>query len=389
MLHYRTNDTILLAACKNNDCTDVYKLLNPVTIGSVTTYDTICATNMVDQGQVIGSLGTSFGTTTTGAVPSHLHLQRFRDLNGGYSKDNLIDPLEEVRHQGPDFEVKILKNQGTAPNFMEGVNLSYPGSSSTSFLVRPIMPDIDQNGNPNSGYGANFIFFNNTMNVDQVELYLGKTSAPAFDLIKGLEFESKIWLGGRYQHHTHYPSESNTNVHEHEGSWTRQTVKPYCYSNRRGNFDDYYFSDFVTRIHTNDPMDGNTTPTMFADCPDDARYPDGRYKLYAEVTDVRNATFNSDTVNFELDNWKPYVKGVDISTVGGGQNFYAESWECQGNTIQFSNNGNTTMLNSASFLAGIRIEVTLSEPVPDLILNIPAYGIYSVYCERKRRNNTL
>jgi len=387
MLHYRNNDTILLSACPSNNCQLSYKLMNRDTSGytydtvsiqplhidsmPIITYDTLHPINVVTRNQVIGSLGTSAGTNANSSVASHLHLQRFRNLSGGYGKSNLIDPLERVRHQGPEYQVKVLKNEGQAPNFLEGIELNYPGTSASKFLVRPIMPDEDDNGNINNGFGNNYIYFNNTMNIDQVELKIKNTIDNNFSLIQGASFESKIWLGARFDHDDHYPSASNNNVHVHEGSWTRQTMKPFCYSNRNGRWDDYYFTDFITRIHIEDGMDGGQA--QVADCPDQARYPDGRYELYAQVTDVRDSTFYSDTLSFVLDNWKPYIASTDIYI--GSSHIYEEEWLCNDDCIEFSNNDLSSDITEEGINQGVSIFVKASEQLASLTLSIPEWNI--------------
>ena len=58
--------------------------------------------------------------------------------------DNTIDPLEVVAHQGPHYEVKILREQGSdIDNYPEGVRIVYPGTKRSKFIIRPLMPGTD------------------------------------------------------------------------------------------------------------------------------------------------------------------------------------------------------------------------------------------------------
>ncbi len=70
-------------------------------------------------------------------------------------------------------------------------------------------------------------------------------------------------------------------------------------------FNDYYFSDFVTRIHQGDTLRGSIE---LAHVPEYGRYTDGNYEMIAQYIDVRGNIYESDTYSFSLDNFRPYVK---------------------------------------------------------------------------------
>ena len=69
-----------------------------------------------------------------------------------------------------------------------------------------------------------------------------------------------------------------------------------------------YFSDFVTRIHKNDVMGDELTEIAY--CPFDARYPDGDYVVMAELFDIQNNRFESEEVEFTIDNFQPFIQSA-------------------------------------------------------------------------------
>lgn len=179
-------------------------------------------------------------------------------------------------------------------------------------------------------------------------------------------------MGTRLNDNTKYPPHISVRNAKNVGSWTRTGIHPLAYkTNNPRRWDDYYFSDFVTRIHTADVM-GDTT-TLIADCPDDARYTDGRYQMYAEVTDVRNATFRSDTLSFVLDNWKPYVRGVKVLI--SGIEAYNEEWICNGDCMDFTANNLGATISYLDMSGDIDIIVNASEPMRSMSLTIGSLGI--------------
>lgn len=294
------NNTVrtVYAACPNNDCDNSY-MVYPWTVNGEITNDTVYATNTVDEGDAIGTLGSS----GLGINNTHLHLQKHNVLAGinagaTYSKANLSDPLEFVEHQGPEYEISI-HHEGQNANvdsYPEGIQVQYPGTEETSFMVRPSMPDLNNQGGVNHGNGPNRYFFNNTMNVDEVKSYIKVSHEENPAVIIGPNYEARVSMGGRVDHLVPYPvmPRSILTTQQFNGNWNRTGIDARAYNTDCGTtysrqWDDFYYADFVTRIHKDDPMDGATTATMIADCPDDARYPDGSYELFAEVTDVRGA----------------------------------------------------------------------------------------------------
>lgn len=376
IIHYGTTDTVLIAACPQRNCANTYKLVGQ---------DTIYAVDSVFVDQVIGSVGTSHKTKTTTSVPSHLHLQGFKSItppsgcSHRYCRKNLINSLEFVEHQGPQYDILILKRQGADPYvYPEGFEISYPGSLPTKALVRPMMPDsILQNGIlvPNNGHGSNVTYFNNTMNIDRTELLVRSLGAADFSVIKGGTLEAKVWMGFRENFDHHYPS----HLLSTEGDWTNQGVFPLAYGARtingvlrKGRWDDYYFTDFITRINKNDQIGG---ALELANCPLEARYTDSDYDLIARVTDVRGAEMNSAITDFHLDNFKPFVKGVNVTL--DSVLLYDMEWVCESSCDGIKPTGGIaqTTIDTSLLSQPLNITVDASESLRFCDLQLQVNGI--------------
>ncbi len=362
-------NNVLYSDCQGGDCDSTFYYINGL--------DTIYATNHINQEDNIGILGTS------GHVLSHLHLSKYNSLNVSdfVNNDiNAIDPLEEIWHQGPDYDIKILYNTTVSniDDYPEGIKIKYPGTDYTDILIRPIMPDME-NGQPNNGP----LYNDNTLNIHKVEILLGEKSLEgqpqSYHIIRGPFYESKFWLGGRLNENQKYPEHIAIGHPNNEGSWDRTGIKPLAYKDydpRR--WDDFYYADFVTRIHSDDQME-------IANCPEKARYNDGNYQVKAVVTNVRgdtyegpkDATGNLTPIEFTLDNFKPYVQKVRIKTNYNDQEIYYEDWSCfDNNYIIFSKNDLVTEVNAADFSAGMKVYVEkTSEPLQELKMSVPAFEI--------------
>lgn len=357
-----TPDNILLSDC--NPCTGYFYIVG---------LDTITATNAITQNNLIAPLGNS------GTVAGHLHLNSYDAIqnNWGYNDyvngdDEAIDPLSLLDHSGPEFEVSIHNDSiNHIDSFPEGIIIEYPGDAAQKIMTRAKIPN---EGNTNT-------YNSSSMNISKVQIKLKPPSAQVFSLIDGPNYMSKILLGATQQEPIEYPNHVN-NSGLLTGNWNRTGIMHFAYRDAtdahpaplstQGSrpWDDYYFADFITRIHKNDPMNGTA---IIAECPDFLRYPDGRYELYSEVTDVRDSTFQSNQLSFVLDNWKPYIKEVNILV--GIQQVYYKEWECSGNCIGLNGANQNNDLTTNDFTSGIRVVIKTSETLTNLTLSVPALNI--------------
>lgn len=246
----------------------------------------------IDNGEPIAPLGDALSTSYETAA--HLHLYEFVDgwLPSPISNQNTKNPLRSVAHNEPDYSLTI-DNQ----NIIWGY-----GANPSSIKVTPRMIGED----PGSRY------YNNAMNIDEVTVEIApKYGRSNFKYIEGPNYESRISLGGRKFGPVIYPSSIASNLSSADGSATTTGMLPFAYKDSGGQpYDEYYFSDFVTRINDNDNMDGGTP--VLANSIDEARYPDGIYILSATASTVTGATVTGNFSEISIDNFRPYVKSVTI-----------------------------------------------------------------------------
>jgi len=320
-----------------------------------------------------------------GDFAAHIHLYNFNrnprnnDVNSSYTSAlgfsntqfrNPKNPLEFLPHDQPVYTVAI-----------NGRNLIYPGNQKSSFRVRCSM----------NGVTAGQTYANAVMNLDNVELYIRKDKAikTEYKLIKGAVLESRISNGARLDT-DRYPSIGfpghNTGAHaidiargvrneidEGIGSYTRTGVSASAYTNNP--WDEYYFSDFPTRIHKDDQFGGANA--RFASVNEEARYEDGKYQLYAKAITVRDVEYESAKTNptsIVIDNFRPYVSKVIISS-----NFdiiYESSWSWDATTRSLKRT--TTNNRAATSTEALQLTIITSESMKSLKVAIPSLGISAV-----------
>ena len=300
----------------------------PMPPGQVTFTDengierTLTVNTMVNAGDPIVPLGNSQG------YPAHLHLEiltQVTDDNGNNipagNDEWAKDPLQLHDHDVPDYNIGFYMEDDQT----EGLDIIYPGTVEGTIQLHVEM-DGQENNVPANRYNV-------VMNVDDVEIMVKRKGDINFELIQGPNFRSEFSHGARINSEriNMALNIANANV----GDWGRTHMQPFAYATTNSHpRDDYYYADFVTRIHRDDPMDGTATPTMIADCPQNARYNDGRYELKAVVTDVqgnttegpKDANNNLAPIEFTLDNFQPFIQSVSASIFG--HEIYHRYWDC-------------------------------------------------------------
>ena len=333
---------------------------------------TIYASNYIFDGKDIAPMGDA----STQWV--HLHLYRFKHTPGSHTQNprsnnnNIGDPFYTIQHQVPSYTLE-MHSQGQTNN---NVSLIYPGTTSQGLKVRTTMQGTIIPS------GAADRFSNVAMNISRVEFRMKPKYSSNFGLLKGQNHESKIWLGATQD--MIYPDFITSNY----GNWHTTGQYPYAYStNNPQDYDDFYFADFITRIHSNDPMDGNITPAMIADCPQNARYNDGPYELKAAITDVMgtvtegpvDASGNLAPVEFTLDNFQPFIQSVDAYIAG--EQVYNMHWSCNNTCGPSGNSGGIQPHGGVQTVAipqyelinpscMLEIVILASEPLQNLTLDI-------------------
>ncbi|MBX2927973.1 MAG: T9SS type A sorting domain-containing protein [Saprospiraceae bacterium] len=338
--------------------------------GTVTLNGTVYTveTEIESTDQAIAPMGGSGGGfQNNDPFPVHLHLYRFRNINANpiiseAHETNCMDPLTVIDHDEPDYEVK----SHTEGQSFGNMAIRYPGTSATKFRVRGVMRsatdattgiELGENGSA-TRYG------NVVMNINDVEIQIKKQYESDYSLIQGAALESKISHGATPNTNL-YPTYMALN--DQRGSMARQGIASFAYASHP--YDDFYFTDFITRIHKDDPMDG--APAMLSYCPMSTRYNDGRYQMRARVTDIRNGFTDADR-DFTIDNYKPFIAHVKVQA--GGLTFYERGWTCNdGAACQGMTLGqpmvNSTQVGYSHLSGGMYVTATASEPLGQLTLD--------------------
>jgi len=294
--------------------------------GLVVTFDKIEYTiqSAIDIDQPIGILGNS------GTSGVHLHLYLFDDpsipfsqVNGWNDENNDYDPLSVINYKNDPsdpneyftrYDIRIIDFDDNFHN-QERTRIEADGDQNSSVVVRTIM-NRENYGNPSP------VYVNDVMDICNVKLFIRPsncgveepetwgTEGSGYQMILGPDYRSEIDLGARIGDER-YPEAIclRHGDHEHTG------IYPWAYHDYQGYpYDDYYFSDFYTRIHNDNPGNGNT---LMAQSNLHARYPDGDYFLFAKATSVKNNSQNDyvftnkdEGYAVSIDNFAPFVHKV-------------------------------------------------------------------------------
>jgi hypothetical protein len=247
--------------------------------------NSISTVNWVEEGWDIAPIGGS------GGFPTHLHLERS-------SSGKKHDPNQNVQHISQDFGIELTTKDNA------NITIKYPGTYRNAIRLRATM----KGGIP---VGSDR-FSNVTMNLDKADILLQRDGSNDYEHIVGYEgsdktkIESKLWLGANYNTSI-TPSDWDDRPY---GSWTQTGTYPYAHSSPDKIYDDYFFSDFYTRIDKTDFK-------KLTDLPTNARYNDRKYILKPTITNVRDVLYTVAGFNITLDNFKPYLSRITVNANGG------------------------------------------------------------------------
>jgi hypothetical protein len=131
-------------------------------------------------------------------------------------------------------------------------NIKYPGNDENTFSLRTTM-DNAQQGIDSSRYS------NVAHNLDEIQIMIKNKFQSEFKLVEGPHYRSEFSLHAQLNTPL-YPN----NLHDHYGDQYTTGASPSAYRDNVGfrPFDNYYYANFITRIHKNDPMDGAATPPV-------------------------------------------------------------------------------------------------------------------------------
>ena len=326
-----------------------------VTFSDNGTNQTINVTDYVAAGSPVAPIGTSCSSK----FPYHYHVQAITDINNGLSDGNDKNALEYIQNNEnslvPNYNVSLRNQNGNV-----GVQLVDDGSKKSTLSARI---DLD----PAQSNNGSVEDYNIVINHEKVEFYLKKPNGEKIQ-VQGPDYD-KIQIGGKTGSNVipDYMNKSDSKPNaDIIGKWTQSGIEPHCYNGHR--YDDYFLYNFVKRIHTDDIMGDNNL--QLAICPDEARFPDGKYDVLAKMTTITDATFDSPTITTVVDNFKPYIKSVTITANGKA---YVRNVSCGTCGIEL---GAATgdPFSSADLANGFTVSATISEPMKTFQLAVAAIG---------------
>lgn len=220
---------------------------------------TYTVSTQVGYNEAVAPTGNSI---SSGEVKAHLHLFLFADASLNSADGKTKNPLEELVYPQPTYSAATTITNGYDTN-------------PTSVRVQ-----LSMNGQ--GGGAGGYSVVQNANIVGFRMRHLGEDVHP--ELIKG-----KIWgyisLGGKLNgapgnaaHPAHITQSGNAN----KGSATKTGVDPFAY--RNDPWDDYYFSDFYTRIHKSS-VPGSDKLNL-AGRAFDARHDEGEYEIMPSLTTI-------------------------------------------------------------------------------------------------------
>lgn len=319
----------------------------------------------VPEGSPIGPLGNS----GVGPGAAHLHLTTAPDneatLNDGYNRN----PLQYVNYEEPGYNIQLFSNPSPGT-----FNVNYPGTNPSPLCVRPEMSPVSTpNGNIHNRYSKIY-------DLNIVRLLIKKSYESDYVTISGDEHSNVISLGGRLGPIPLIETELFNNslaqyAADQWGSWTQMGVKSFAYNASivTRPYDEFYFPDFITRIHKDD-LTNETSPTKLSHCPMSTRYNDGRYQIKARVTNIRNANTDSPANNLTIDNYKPFIRSVKVQA--NGNTFYHRKWDCDDGCQGMKLTPLPTVPNipKRDVLNGLYVTIEASEPLQTCTLKVNDLG---------------
>ncbi|MBK8853480.1 MAG: hypothetical protein IPN10_05025 [Saprospiraceae bacterium] len=253
-------------------------------------------TNLVNTTDIFIPLGKSGGNPSFRFVP-HLHLNTLpfnTNSPGSLPTSPNGDPAQFLNIDRPDYRITAI-SEGS--NEAVGVLMKYPGTNPTKIKARTYM----------IGEADNTYRYSHLMDMDKVELQIKKSYISDWERIKGDKIEAIISEGGRLGE----PMVNHSNP-VNKSDWRKTGINSNAYNgategpNARNPWDDYYFTDYYSRIHKND-MTGNSDPTLYSDIPSNTRYNDGLYDFRVKTTTSSNGITYSNAQPIYIDNFLPFI----------------------------------------------------------------------------------
>lgn len=286
-------------------------------------------TNRVTAGELIAPIGNS----GPAGIDPHLHIALIESpgagiSGGGRDDDRSIDPWTELLHADNHFVQRIRSriNEDFSLNTCEHTG---PGNddwgqiipSYTNGTKNCVEVELEMQGAANPP-GDLSRYNNVVMDEEEVELEIRNTNGGTFNRAVGSNFECRFVINP-VGNKTIYPSE----IIDAYGSPTVNGISPFTYRDYlpvSHPHDYYFFSDFYLRLHKNDILhDGEA---KLANLPWDAKYSDGNYEMRTRVLDVDGNVDVGNSIQFSIDNFKPFIRQVGVNFDQIGVTAYWNQW---------------------------------------------------------------
>lgn len=320
-----------------------------------------------------------------GNYSGHLHLYSFEeepddiDFNSNWTSGyplthfrNAKDPLEFITYPQPSYDIIIDETRDLTES---GTNQYFSGEIEAAAKVVCTMQGATGGGNYPTVMDLNTVelFYKRSFDANENNAQNWGQGNSNYKLFKGPYFESKFCMGAtlntdRYPSYQH-PSNLSENLDianpVRQGNINRTGINGTCYNS--DPFDEFYFSDIVTRISKED--DFGHENRLYASYPGEARTNDGEYNLYVRTTTVRNEVdASNDPYNILIDNFRPYISSVKIYRDNGqGELLVHNEWKWENEQLVFY----PTTYAIISQSDNLYVEVEASEPLSRLGISVP------------------
>lgn len=324
----------------------------------------------ISEGWPVAPIGNSCAANGT-----HLHLYNLKDASLSHNApNNALNPLQYLftpQSTTTNFNVSIDDKRNITTYVPQGPNICYSGNSNSSIRVKVELADAI----------PGITYSNAVMDIEQVNLKIKNFDQPntAYKIIQGNRFNNSIIYGGKLGN-LRYPSENNPtgngiDIDDVYGNWTTIGIDPFAYMEGSTSYkhDDFYFTDFYTRLSKRD----NYNEQLYANINSDARYPDGIYQIKPEAIRVTgdqasnpSNSNNCSPITILIDNFCPYVSKVTVNEKYSiGPYKYSRGWKWSNNILKLEP-GTSEMLISTS---DVEIGIYTSEPMKEVYVTVNGY----------------
>ena len=310
----------------------------------------------------------------------HLHLTQYENQENNFNSHiNCIDPLRDMNTAvAPDHNLNInLRRRNFTPNVNLNCNTNceengnygqwnafvptYNAETRNIVQVQIVLPDA---AHPD---GINDRYTNAYMHESEIKVTLRDQITNTENTLRGAYHFAKFQIDPR----------GNTVIEPTGLSWGNLNPEgmgcfPYAYTTGVGlqPYDFYVMPDFYTRLAKTHTLG---EAAVFAQYPWDAYYSDGGYDMRGYVNTIRNNAYTATPyISMKIDNFKPYIHGVQAYFSNSAQApVYERFWTVTGNGNIRLDNTRTVGVNDPQNPGLLSIYALFSEEMQSARARIP------------------